>query len=229
MSSRSLSRTIIILLLFTTASAFSVSGYLERVFNDFAKDELQYFEEVAFRNDRLYRWRQPIVITQEGSNTRKTTLILDQMIREVQPLLGDLSITINPGEGNLIIHHPATVADYVRRYPEAGPLPLGYAIPRLSGSEITHVDVYLHPLLLADKKEEVLKHEICHALGLLQHSSTPYPEYNLLGIPATLPPEKHKTSYPFFSRLDKAALRLLYDKRLRPNFSKRDFLRKTAL
>lgn len=226
MSSRSLGRTIILMLLVATASAFSVSGYLERVFNDFARDELQYFEEVAFRNDRLYRWRQPIVVSQDGSAPRQSSLMLNQMIHEVQPLLGDLSITINSAEGNLIIHHPARVADYASRYPEAGPLPLGYAIPRLSDSEITHVDIYLHPLLLADKKEEVLKHEICHALGLLQHSTTPYPEYNLLGIRALV---KGKNSYPFFSRLDKAALRLLYDKRLRPNFSKRDFLRKTAL
>ncbi|HEY0898119.1 MAG TPA: hypothetical protein VGD90_02250 [Sphingobacteriaceae bacterium] len=217
------------MLLITTASAFSVSGHLERVFNDYAKDELQYFEEVAFRDDRLYRWRRPIVITQEGANNKSAAPVLERMINEVQPLLGDLSISLQSGRGNLIIHHPAIVADYARRYSEAGPLPLGYAIPQLLGSEITHVDIYLHPLLLPEKREEVLKHEICHALGLLQHTSTPYPEYNLLGIPASLPQVKDKTSHPYFSRLDKAALRLLYDKRLRPNFSKRDFLRKTAL
>lgn len=228
MSGVSWIRTVLTMLVILTASAFSISNPSERIFNDYTRDELQYFEEVAFRNDRLYRWRQPIVITQTGLNARESVATLHQLIREVQPLLGDLSIRIHPGTGNLIINQPARVADYALRYPEEGPLPLGYAIPRFSGSEIVHVEVYIHPLLLPDKREEVIKHEVCHALGLLQHSLTLYPEYNLLGMPASVPSSDNKAN-PFFSRLDKAALRLLYDKRLRPNFSRKDFLKKTEL
>ncbi|HEY0895021.1 MAG TPA: hypothetical protein VGE15_00585 [Sphingobacteriaceae bacterium] len=207
-------------------TAFSFSGSPEKVFGDYARDELRYFEEVAFRNDRLYRWRSPIGISTRGSDP-VVDPVLEQMIREVQPLLGDLGIRVTEN-GNLVVHHPATVAAYADRYTQPGPLPLGYAVPWFSGTELTHVDIYIHPLLVPAKRTQVLKHEICHALGLLQHTTTVYSEEGLLGPPSTSR-KKQKPGQPLLSRLDRAAIRLLYDSRLRHDLSRKDFRRKTGL
>ncbi len=208
------------------AAAFSFSGSPEKMFGDYTRDELRYFEEVAFRNERLYRWRKPIGISTQGSDP-VVDPVLDQVIREVQPLLGDLGIR-QTEQGNLIIHHPATVAAYADRYTQTGPLPLGYAVPRFSGTELTHVDIFIHPLLIPSKRTQVLKHEICHALGLLQHTTTLYPDGGLLGPPSATGNDP-KPGQPLLSRLDRAAIRLLYDSRLRHDLSRKDFLRKTGL
>lgn len=220
-----LRRTLCLAALVTT-TAFSGPDHPDRVFSGYAEDELRYFDEVAFRDDRLYRWRRPIELSVTGKDPALEP-VLDLMIRDVRPLLGNLTIR-KAEKGNLVIHQPHELAQYASRYTLPGPLPLGYAVPQFAGTELTRVDIYIHPLLLPDKREEVLRHELCHALGLLQHATTLYAGQGLLS-PPSVTREKRRPGQALLSRLDRAAIRLLYDARLRPGLSRSDFRRKTGL
>lgn len=226
MSKRTLLQPVLGALVILAGAAFTTADHLERLFSAYTKTELKYFEEVAFRGDRLYRWRQPIRVSIAGDQAKFASPQLAEIIEEIAPLLDGTAISNSEG-GNFVIHYSPTLEEYTNNYAPGGRLPLGYAKPKFTSTEIVFVEIYLHPLLLPAKKIEVLKHEICHALGLLQHATTPYLEENLLGTPVRN--TNQTIDHPSFSRLDRAAIRLLYDQRLRPNLSKKDFLRKTGL
>jgi hypothetical protein len=223
MAGRIILRLVLGLIILSAVAGFSAADRLEKVFSEYKKDELKYFEDVAFQDDRLWRWRKPIEISAIGADPAMQT-VLDGIIREVKPLLGDIPITRQEA-GNILIHYPETLSAYASNYLTSGPLPLGYALPKMSGSELVRVDVYIHPLLVSAKKEQVLKHEICHALGLLQHSNTLYAEDGLLAMQSTAKVPQNEV-HPGLSRLDRAAIRLLYDPRIGRDFTKSEFLRK---
>lgn len=219
-------RNICIALLLMSLFSFNNIRSFETVLNGYKPDELKYFSEVAFMSGKLRRWGEPIRISQNACSV-KDVEYMDELVTEIQPLLSTIPISYVPGEqGNLVVHHSQTIAEYSKNYTGKENLPLGYAIPKFSSDNaLIHADIYLHPSLLDDKKDEVLIHEICHMLGLLDHPSTPFAEDNLMGAAIY----KNKNSIFTIPRLDKAALKLLYDKRMPKSLLKVDFLKKLSL
>ena len=75
------------------------------------------------------------------------------------------------------------------------------------------------------KKYEVLRHEFCHALGLMSHSYKVFSSENLLGK-TIFSDEKayeksiHTQKIPI---LDKMAIQFLYNRVLSLNYSKKEF------
>ncbi|HXI01395.1 MAG TPA: hypothetical protein VNI52_14090 [Sphingobacteriaceae bacterium] len=218
-------RNICIAFLLTGLLSFNTAETVESVLQSYKADELKYFSEVAFLSGKTRRWGESIRISQVGCAT-KDIVYMGDLINELQPLLSRVPITYVTSGGNLIIHYTKTISDFSQKYTGKGILPLGYAIPKFSSdNSLIHADIYLHPSLLSAKKNEVLIHEICHTLGLLDHPSSPFTADNIMGASAY----KNKSSFLTIPRLDKAALNLLYDDRMPKNLKKEDFLKKWSL
>ncbi|HEY0667900.1 MAG TPA: hypothetical protein VGD22_06970 [Sphingobacteriaceae bacterium] len=208
-----------------TLFSFNSAGSFESILNGYKADELKYFSEVAFMSGKLRRWGEPIRISQEGK-TATDIQYMEALVAELQPLLGNVPVSYVHTGGNLVIHYSRTIREYSRNYTGAESLPLGYAIPKFSSdNSLIYADIYLHPSLLNDKRNEVLIHEICHMLGLFDHPLTPFNEDNVMSAAIY----KNKNNLITLPRLDKAALKLLYDHRMPKNLLKIDFLKKLAL
>jgi hypothetical protein len=217
-------RNIIIAFLLMSLFSFNSVESFESALNEYRADELKYFSEVAFMSGKLRRWGEPIRISQDDYSVNDVEC-MEELLTEIQPLLSTIPISYVSSGGNLVIHHSKTLKEYSKNYSRNESLPLGYAIPKFSSDNaLIHADIYIHPSLLNDKREEVLVHEICHMLGLLDHPSTPFAEDNVMGAAAY----KNKNSILTIPRLDKAALKLLYDKRMPKSLLKVDFLKKLS-
>lgn len=218
-------RKIFIAFLLPGLFSFNSAENFESILNGYKADELKYFSEVAFLSGRMARWGEPIRISQDGSAPKDITYMND-IIGELEPLLSTIPISYAATGGNLVIHYTKTLTEYSKNYTAKGSLPLGYAIPEFSSDHsLIRADIYLHPSLLSEKKNEVLIHEICHTLGLLDHPTSPFTDDNVMGAAVY----KNRTNILTIPRLDKAALKLLYDKRMPKNLLKADFLKKLSL
>ena len=219
------SHGISIVLLLLSIFSFKSTGSFDQILHGYKMDELRYFSEVAFLTGKISRWSEPIRISQEGSS-RHDEMFMRDVVSDLEPLLSGLPISTVPSAGNIIVHYTKSISEYSRNYRDAGELPLGYAIPKFSSENtLIHADIYLHPSLLSEKRKEVLIHEICHTLGLLDHPSTPYDEDSIMSA-AVYRNKKPALKIP---RLDKAALRLLYDKRMPDTLLKTDFMKKLSV
>lgn len=216
--------TILIAALLFSLLSFSNAENFGKILDEYKPDELKYFSEVAFFTGKLSRWTEPVRISQEG-HSPEDLIVINDMVTELQSVLS-VPVSLVPTGGNLVIHHSRTMSEYLRNYSGTDMIPLGYAIPKFSSdNSLIHADIYLHPSLLNDKKNEVLIHEVCHTLGLLDHPSTPFTEDNVMSAAIY----RNKNTISTIPRLDKAALKLLYDKRMPKNLLKTDFLKKLSL
>ncbi len=217
-------------------TGLGVVACLLAAFNDpvktrYSAEELRYFSETAFLPERnIVRWETPILIQLEGSYTSKDQAETDAMISELQPLI-NIPIKRVAGKGNIVIHYTKSLKEFNRFQKTNEQHPLGYALTEINDDGgLDSVAIYLYPGLLDFKKREVLSHELCHSLGLLEHSKGIYSEHALmteLGNQSTSQARK-SVNGAIFPRLDKTAIKLLYDKNLPANMSRQRVLQVVA-
>jgi hypothetical protein len=197
----------------------------------YSAEELRYFSETAFLPERnIVRWETAIMIQLSGNYTAKDVAETDAMISELQSLI-DIPIKRVAGKGNIVIHYTKSLKEFSRFRKNSEQHPLGYALTEINDEGgLDSAAIYLYPGLLDFKKREVLSHELCHSLGLLQHSKGIYSEHTLmteLGSQTTSQARK-SVNGTIFPRLDKTAIKLLYDKNLPANISRQGILRLMA-
>ncbi len=213
------------LFVFLTGVDAPINRIKDSGFND---EQISYFSETAFYNNSwLSRWEKPIKIQCIGDYSSTDIKKINAIIQEVRPVLGGLPIQIVNDDGDLLIHFESDLFHFDDANIFKGEqVPFGYMKPTLNAQHsFLSADIYIHPLLTGNKKYEVLRHEFCHALGLMSHANKAFKTKNLLGkiifsSEADYKNWKNSQNIPI---LDLQAIKLLYQEHLPLNYSKQDF------
>jgi len=170
-----------------------------------------YFLDVAFYNDQIIKWSGPIYVEVRGTLNSKQSAMIDSLVSITKTAIGKDKIARVPVAGNFVIHFTKTLKEYQAMYTEdLFDVPLGYAKTfQYADKSIRETHIFLHPSLLKEKQNQVLKHEWCHALGLLSHTRTPFAEENMLSASLYTTVKPGTAALP---ALDREALRYLYNK-----------------
>ena len=191
-----------------------------------------YFEETAFYNQSwLCRWEAPIKVQCLGRYTPEDRVQVLSMIEDVRNDLGTIPIQLVNDGGNLFIHFDDDLGHFDNNEEfKNQQIPFGYMKPQLNGNhELLQADIYIHPALKNIKKHEALRHEFCHSLGLMSHSSRAYYTDNLLGkiIFNNSSAYDDWKSNQHIPLLDQEAIKMLYQSQISLKTSKKEFDRMT--
>lgn len=193
------------------------------------KEEIHYFKETAFYNNGLNRWEKPVLVKIEGKPSKEDMKQLQALIQEITPYLGNISIQIVKNKGNLIFHFESDLSQFDENPAfKNDKIPLGFMKPVLSKQhQFIKADVFIHPAIIAAKRYEVLRHELCHSLGLMSHSYKAFPSANLLAktVYKDLKDYEQSLSEQNIPTLDKMAIKFLYQEVQTMSYSKKDFER----
>ncbi len=217
----------IVFLLFQFISFFlpAKTSYNSVILNN---EKTAYFAETAFYNQSwLCRWEAPIKVQCTGIYTLEDKNQVINMIGDLQNDLGSVSIQLVNDGGNLLIHFEDGLSHFNDDPAfKNQQIPFGYMKPQLNKNhEILKADIYIHPSLKDTKKYEVLRHEFCHSLGLMSHSSRAYYTENLLGKIIFI----NSTAYDGWKfnqhipLLDQEAIKMLYNSQISLKTSRKDF------
>ena len=194
----------------------------------FDREVVHYFGETAFyKNAWLSRWEKPILVEFTGNYSSVDHDKVLQLIDEIRPELGNIPIQFVKANGNFIIHFEDNLSNFENNIAfKNDKVPFGFMRPTLNKRhEFLKADLYIHPSLVNQKKYQVLRHEFCHALGLMSHSYKVFSSENLLGK-TIFSDEKayekslHAQKIPI---LDKMAIQFLYKRVLSLDYSKKEF------
>ena len=191
------------------------------------KEEISYFKETAFYNNRLNRWEKPVLIEIKGKPSKEDIKQLTALVKEIAPYLGNTNIQIVKNNGNLVFHFESDLSQFDENPAfKNDKIPLGFMKPVLSKqNQFIKADVFIHPAIIATKRYEVLRHEFCHSLGLMSHSFKAFQSSNLLGktVYKDLKDYENSLSEQNIPNLDKMAIKFLYQDIKSTNYSKKDF------
>ena len=191
------------------------------------KEEINYFKETAFYENRLNRWERPVLIEIKGKPSKEDIKQLTNLVQEIAPYLGNTSIQIVKNNGNLVFHFESDLSQFDENPAfKNNKIPLGFMKPMLSKQhQFIKAEVFIHPAIIATKRYEVLRHELCHSLGLMSHSFKAFQSANLLGktVYKDLKDYEKSLSEKNIPNLDKMAIKFLYQDIKSTNYSKKDF------
>nr|MBC7612263.1 hypothetical protein [Pseudopedobacter sp.] len=191
-------------------------------------EKTAYFEETAFYSQSwLTRWEAPIKVQCFGNYTLEDKIQVISMIEDVRNDLGTIPIQLVNDGGNLFIHFEDDLSHFNNSEEfKNQQIPFGYMKPQLNRNhELLQADIYIHPALKGIKKHEVLRHEFCHSLGLMSHSSRAYYTENLLGKIIF----SNSSAYDVYKSnqhipiLDQEAIKMLYQSQISLKTSKKEF------
>ena len=189
----------------------------------YQRDELKYFiETVSYDNGTIVKWDKDVTVQVLDGASRSDSVVVQEMLREVLPAMGEINITLVDSGGNLTIRLMKSITEYKKlwdgEYHED--FPKGFAVGHLNvwKTRIDHAEIVISPSTSERMKRNVLRHELGHALGLWQHAKSFYETPNLMGKINFRDPDaamKWSDSH-YFTRLDLSALKMLYNDSL-PN------------
>src|SRR6476659_10033316 len=193
-------------------------------------EEISYFTETAFyKQSWLSRWEEPIMVQCIGDFNNNDLSQVNRMIDDIRGSLGSTPIQLVTTNGNLLIHFDENLDNFEQSVEFKGQkVPYGYMKPQLTKKhQIIRADIYIHPNLSGLKKSEVIRHEFCHSLGLMSHSTKAYYTENLLGkiIFENDSAYENWKSNKEIPILDKESIRILYQPSMALNTSQKEFIK----
>lgn len=197
----------------------------------YTAEELKYFGEVGFGDsDRLTKWNKKIQVQILPPFQKADSLEVDKIIDEIRPLIGKIDIVWAREKGNVLINFPRTAEEFNSHRPaDLYQEPKGYASATLHlNGNLRKVDIYIMPYLNGKGKWETLRHELCHAVGLMGHSKRRFQEPHLLGVTVFTSFDVYENDLDLPSSLPEAerrAIQLLYEDSLPPNLSRKKFIK----
>lgn len=196
----------------------------------YTNEELSYFSEVGFGDsDRLTKWNKTIQVQILPPFQKADSIEVEKIIDELRPLIGKTDIVWVREKGNVIINFPRTAEEFnSHRSADLRQEPKGFASPNLDlNGNLRKVEIYIMPYLNGKDRWETLRHEFCHAIGLMGHSKRRFQEPHLLGITVFTSFDVYETDLNLPSSLpdaDQSAIKLLYNESLPPNLSRMKFI-----
>ncbi|MCF2446514.1 hypothetical protein L0657_21335 [Dyadobacter sp. CY345] len=196
----------------------------------YTSEELSYFSEVGFGDsDRLTKWNKKIEVQILPPFQKADSLEVDKIIDELRPLIGKTDIVWVKEKGNVLINFPRTAEEFNSHITaDLHQEPKGYASSNLDlNGNLRKVDIYIIPHLNGKGRWETLRHELCHAVGLMGHSKRRFQQPHLLGITAFNSYDVYETDLDLPSSLpaaERRAIALLYEDSLPPNLARKNFI-----
>lgn len=174
--------------------------------------EEAHFMKLAFDapwpDGRMIRWAQPIRIGFSEPATTEDAQTLEDIGRQLGPLLGDVDLLVATSDLNLRVSY--VPRDSVRKLANKETV-AGIAFVGVMDWEIQSGAVYVAQEFSGTARANILLHEIAHGIGLGGHSEDPasvlYPSIN------------HLTDLPAH---DEFAVRTLYSPKLTPGMTRDD-------
>lgn len=202
---------------------------------DYKRDELKYFSEIAFRRGKIVRWIKDIKVSASGSIPKKSIDEIKRIIQELSPLMDNIKLSYADKDGDITVTFVATDSLYKALakgiFDEGYPHGFTHWKTARMFTEMKKADIYIRPDMgfIRFGEGSVLRHEFMHALGVWNHGKTYFEEENLMSkitfIDISIAQKWADTWY--IPRLDKAAIKLLYDSRIPNGLDLNSFLKST--
>ena len=202
------------------------TGFLKK----YTVEEITYFSEVGFGDsDRLMKWNKEIQVQILPPFQKADSIEVDKIVDELKPLVRKVKIVLVKEKGNFLVHFPRTAKEFNSyRQVDSRQEPRGFASPNLDlQGNLRKVEIYIMPYLNGKGRGETLRHEFCHAMGLMGHSKRSFEEPHLLGITVYNNFDVYESDLDSPASLPEAerrAIKLLYDDHLPVNLSRSKFL-----
>ena len=202
---------------FAPAAVFHVDSLPAADTSANTPEELAYFYEIAFgveygrRDTVLHKWTGDVRIKVIGSPTDADLVTLDQVISELNGLIGGISLETAEPETNVEIHF-APESQFRGIEPNYVPVNYGFFWVWTEDDAIVKSRVLISTNGISQKeRSHLIREELTQSLGLPQ-DSTRYPDSIF---------QSDWTETVQFSPVDRAAIRLLYDPGLKPGMTRR--------
>lgn len=221
-----------LLLIFTMFASLTSCGQEQSTSWEFLKkypkEDVLYFRDIAFGNtNRIVKWEGDIRIQIVGYCTENDSADLRSCIEELKQIFTDREVHLVDDAGDTFVRFTKNEGQF-NPFVELGkPIPAGFTNTSLNFlGQLTRSSIFIRWNLEALNKRETLRHELCHAVGLLSHCQRPFKTPHLLGV----------TNYDFeqildgnpepftkFPEADRNAIKILYEPLLLEGTSKKEF------
>ena len=225
-SIRNLSLLIIIFLI-SAISCTKPKFNPEKIFKEHNRAELDYFIDVGFKRlGSIQKQTENIEISIIGTPQKSDIELINTIIEELKPLIIPLNIKRVEKGGNLSIYFTPS---YNGTTPKEASGQTFDLLRVICGTNLFKTSIWISPELSGIEKGKVFRHEFCHALGFM-HPTLVNNEYSKSVMQtkgyyffndSTKEIEGKNTN---FSEMDKAAIRILYDKNIPNGLSKKSFI-----
>lgn len=195
---------------------------------EYPKEDVLYFRDIAFgRSDEITRWNGDIKIQIIGDRTFQDSIDLEQAIEELREFLTNRKISIVNRMGNAFINFPMNDEKFTSYLEPDKPIPRGFTNTILDPfGNLIMARVFINPSLKGLNRKQTLRHELCHAMGLSNHSLKVFKEPHLLGVTGYDFDDivvDNPTPFTKFPEADRNAIRILYNPSLPEGTSKSEF------
>ncbi|GAB3163978.1 hypothetical protein [Telluribacter humicola] len=188
----------------------------------YSQEDLLYYADVGFGYpNKIKKWDQTIRVSIAGSCSRQDSAEVAKVVDELSRIIAFPKVVLTKEEGNVQVHFPDSEPEFesIKTAEGLGVEVRGFVDPTSSlfTNKMKQVKIYLSPLLKNRKRNAVLRHEFCHALGLSGHSKRYYYEEHLMGrlnIPSLESAELLDSSPAVIPAADVRALQLLYEREM---------------
>jgi len=198
----------------------------QKIFKEHNRVELDYFVNVGFKNDNVNKQTENIEVSIIGTPQKSDIMLIDTIIAELKPLIFPIDIKRVEKGGDLLIY---LTPDYKGSVPDARGVTYIYINLKIFGVNLHKTSIWISPKISGIERESVFRHEFCHALGF-SHPTIVNKEYSK-SVMSTKDyfdfnnnsKEMEPMNY-HFSEIDKAVIRILYDKEIPNGLSKKSFI-----
>jgi hypothetical protein len=206
----------------TTTAATATTTRDDRLYN---RAELDYFEEIAGQAEYgtgggiLHKWIEDVRIQVFGDPTRRDLAVLDNVIEDINSLIGPVQLTLVESDPNIELHF-APEPEFAGILPEYVPVNMGYVYIWWDDlGAITDGIVLISTTgLTADERAHLIREELTQSLGLLA-DSTRYEDSIFY---------QEWTTTNRYSPLDRAVIEMLYQPLLLPGITVEEALEALA-
>jgi hypothetical protein len=196
----------------------------ERIFKEHSRTELDYFIDVGFRNGNINKQTKNIEVSIIGTPQKGDIVLIDSIIGELNTLISPLEIKRVGKGGNLLIYLTPNYKGIIPKNANA----MTYFQLKIFGVILTETSIWIPPKSSGGIREHLFRHEFCHALGF-SHPKISNMEISksvmLSGCSVVFNNSNEIEPINYnFSEIDKAVIRILYDKDIPNGLSRKSFI-----
>lgn len=183
----------------------------------YSKKELNFFLEVGFLFDnKACKWQDEILISVKGELFKEDEMVIDSIVKELEPLIYPVKISRTKGVGNLVIEF---TKDTISRQV------MGYTSTKKMSfmGVISAVEMEIFSKVTGQARQACIRHEFLHALGL-EHPIRRNTGTLIEPLVEYIDGSDHVKLYRY-SALDKSSLKILYSNCLPVGLKKKTILK----
>lgn len=186
--------------------------------HQYSREELDFFSEVGFLfRDKACKWEDDILISMEGMPMDGDGLIIDEIVKELSPLIEPVKISRVNGLGNLVVKF--TKDTIVRQT-------MGFTqYEKMSfNGHIKKVEIEIFSKVQGQARQACMRHEFLHALGL-GHPSSRNTGTLIESLVEYLDADSDNVRLYKFAAKDQSSIKILYSDCIPKGLKRKTFLK----